>query len=97
MMRRELREALQKTFLEQLILTGNVKFSAHAIGVSQMSVYRWRWKDLEFAARWNDAIQQATDAAIKKARRNAVDAVARFILEGRAVPKRKAERERWGV
>jgi hypothetical protein len=54
-------------FLDNLRKRPSVAFAAKAAGVGRRTVYEWRETDAEFAAQWDDAIEDALDDAEKKA------------------------------
>lgn len=59
-------------FLEFLRKTGNVSYSAKEAGFARFSFYRLRKKDPDFAADWDDAVEEATDSLELEARRRAL-------------------------
>ncbi len=73
--RTKLTRKRKQTFLEHLRETANVTESAQAAGVSRTAKYDRRAIDPELAKAWDDAIEQATDALEKEARRRALDGV----------------------
>lgn len=62
-------------FLHVLSETCNVGKAAGAIGVSRMTVYRWREDDPEFAAAWDAAKRVGVTALEDEAHRRAFDGV----------------------
>lgn len=60
-------------FLESLRASANVSKSAESIGVSRTCVYEHKANDEAFAAAWDDAIEEATDALEAEARRRALE------------------------
>ncbi len=73
--RTKLTRQRKRTFLEHLRATCNVTESAQVAGVSRTAMYERRAIDPELAKAWDDAIEQATDALEKEARRRALDGV----------------------
>ena len=72
-------------FLEALRTTPIIKQACRAAGVSRKVAYDWRKKDGEFAAEWNDALQDGIDTleAILMRRAEERDTVAMiFLLKG---------------
>lgn len=72
----------REKFLEHLARTGNVTQSAEASGFTRKTAYKHRREDPEFAAAWDDAFEQATDALESEARRRAYDGVKRPVYQG---------------
>lgn len=72
---------LYALFFEQLAKTCNVTMSAKAIGVSRQHVHHKRRTNKEFAKRWEDAIEQATDALEHAARGRAMDGYQRPVYQ----------------
>ncbi len=73
--RTKLTRQRKQTFLEHLRETCNVTESAQVAGVSRTALYERRAIDPELAKAWDDAVEQATDALEKEARRRALDGV----------------------
>jgi len=73
--RTKLTRERKRTFLEHLRETANVTESAQVAGVSRTAMYERRAIDPELSKAWDDAIEQATDALEKEARRRALDGV----------------------
>lgn len=74
-------------FLEQLTATGNVSGSARAVGVSSTAVYALRNKDADFAAAWDQALEDAADTLEAEARRRAVQGVQEpVVYQGQLTP-----------
>ena len=67
----------KRAFLAALAITGNVSASARAAGIERASTYAARNVDDAFAAAWEDAMEQATDALELEARRRAADGMVR--------------------
>lgn len=51
----------RETFLAQLRLVPNVSAAARAAKISRNAAYTWRDEDPDFAAAWEDAINEAVD------------------------------------
>jgi hypothetical protein len=68
----------------------SVFHAAQAAGVGRATVYRWRDDDTEFAAQWDDAIEDAVDAlesSLYERALNGTDTTAAiFLLKGRRRP-----------
>lgn len=68
------------TFLETLRDTANVSAAARAASVNRRTVYSWRDENPDFAADWDEALEEATDALEAEARRRALDGVAKAVF-----------------
>lgn len=74
-------------FLSSLTDTCNVSASARAAGISTTSVYALRKTDADFAAAWDQAIEDSTDALEAEARRRAVQGVQEpIVYQGQLTP-----------
>lgn len=62
-------------FLEKLTQTANVTASAQASGFDRRTAYDMRSVDPDFAAAWDDALEQSIDTLEAEARRRAMDGV----------------------
>lgn len=66
-------------FIDALRETGNVTAAARAAGIDRSTAYRYRNKDTaparEFAAAWDDALEEAIDSLEAEAWRRARDGV----------------------
>lgn len=51
----------RKLFLDQLAVGSSISFAAAAAGGTPQNFRRWRETDPDFAADWDDAIEQGTD------------------------------------
>lgn len=51
----------RKLFLDQLAVGNSVSFSAHAAGATTSQFKRWREQDENFAADWDEAVEEGTD------------------------------------
>ena len=65
-----------KAFLNALARTGNVAGSAELVGMSRAAAYKARRTNKRFAAKWEEAIDVATDAMELEARRRGMSGVA---------------------
>ena len=70
---RQVTSEKEAAFLEQLRLTGNVTASARTIGNARKTFYLHRDQDSEFAAAWDEALLEATDALEAEVRRRGHD------------------------
>lgn len=61
--------------MASLAVLGNISAAARAAGVERKTAYAWRNGDEDFAAAWDDAIEQAADLIELEARRRAVEGV----------------------
>lgn len=74
-------------FLEQLTATGNVSASARSVGVSSTNVYALRKSDGDFAAAWDQALEDASDDLEAEARRRAIKGVEEpVVYQGQLTP-----------
>ncbi len=53
----EFSEAQREAFLDSLAETCNVRLSAERAGIAPPSLYRWRGRDMDFAAKWQAALR----------------------------------------
>jgi hypothetical protein len=60
-------------FLAELADTANVTHSAKVAGIDRGTAYELRKVDPQFAAAWDNAIEQSTDAMEAEARRRGLD------------------------
>lgn len=63
----------QTAFLDALKRTGIIASACRASGVSYTQVHQLRSKNDDFAAAWDEAIEQATDSLETEARRRALE------------------------
>ena len=73
-------------FLATFRQTGNVLLSCHAAGIDRSTAYRERQRNSDFAAKWESAEQDATEALEAEARRRAMnssDVLLIFLLKAR--------------
>ncbi len=73
--RRKSTENLKAEFLEALSHTAIVTVSCEVTGLSRRSIYNWRAADANFAAAWEESLEQATERLEEEVRRRAVDGV----------------------
>jgi hypothetical protein len=74
----------QPNFFEALRVSGNVRAACRAAGIGRTIVYRYRERNLAFARRWEEALEEATDVLDAVARQRAVagsDALLMFLLK----------------
>jgi hypothetical protein len=67
-----------KAFIAALRDTGNVRESCEAAGITRTAAYDAAKRDEEFAAAWEDAIQDAADMLESAARKRAHDGLRRY-------------------
>lgn len=75
----------KKKFLEELSKAQSVSAAARSCAVSRTALYNLRENDSEFAAAWDDAIEQGVDALEDEAVRRALsssDTLMIFLLKG---------------
>lgn len=63
----------RQAFLDSLRVTGNVSAAARLVGKARASLYRIRRNDPDFAAAWQDALEEAVDWLELEALRCAVE------------------------
>jgi hypothetical protein len=63
----------EQAFLTALTTSPNVSGAAKAAGVTRQRVYQVRSEDPAFAKRWDDAVEEATDALEGRAYKLALD------------------------
>lgn len=51
----------KRTFIEQLRLRAAIYVAAKRTGINKLTAYRWRDSDPEFAAAWEEALDDAAD------------------------------------
>lgn len=62
-------------FIEHLRKHGNISAAARSVNVERKAAYDAKQTDLDFAAQWEDAIEEATDALEAEARRRALEGI----------------------
>lgn len=76
-----------KPFLDHLRTSCNVAGSCRAAGVSHTAVYTLRDKDADFAAAWDDALEESYDHLEAEARRRAFEGVEEpVVYQGQLTP-----------
>jgi hypothetical protein len=84
----------EKRFLNSLRKYGNVSKAARAAGVGRRTAYEWREEDKAFAAAWDGALEEATDALELEARRRAHEGVERVkVFHGQIIMVPKLDRK----
>ena len=68
-------------FLRVLRESCNVSAAAREVGFARRSLYTLRERDEEFAAQWDEAVEEATDTLEREARRRAVEGTDRPIYQ----------------
>jgi hypothetical protein len=63
----------RELFLEALRRVPNVSAAARAAGIAKRSAYDWREADSDFAAEWDDAVDESVDNLEQKAWERAED------------------------
>jgi len=66
-------EHARARFLEVLSQTANISMAARAAAIDRTTPYGWREQDSEFAAKWDQAIEQAIETLEAEAWRRAVE------------------------
>lgn len=72
------REVWEEAFLSALRITGIVKRACFAASISRSRVYELRSAAPDFAAAWDEALEDATDTLEQEARRRAIQGVQRY-------------------
>lgn len=72
---RSLTSRQRAKFLKALAQTANVTASAQSVNANRRTLYDHRAAHPEFAAAWDEAIEEATDALEAEARRRALEGV----------------------
>ena len=73
-------------FLAVLSMSGNIRLSAFAVGISRQAAYKRRGVDEAFREGWDAAILEASDRLHEEAWRRAVDGVDEYVVaQGRLV------------
>ncbi len=82
-----LKPAVQRAFLIAFRECGIVRMAADAAGVYRRKVYEWKKRDPDFAAAFDEALEDATDALEKAAHQRAVTGLVRkkFTKDGEAI------------
>lgn len=76
-----------RPFLDQLTASGNVSQSARLAGVNSTTVYGLRKGDGDFAAAWDQALEDASDDLEAEARRRGVQGVQEpVVYQGQLTP-----------
>lgn len=76
-----------KPFLTALAATGIVARAARAAGIESGAAYKLRQSDADFAAAWDEALEDAADTLEAEARRRAVEGVAEpVVYQGQLTP-----------
>lgn len=86
----------RETFLLQLREVPNVSAAARAAKLSRRAAYEWRDADEEFAADWDEAVQEATDGLEQVAwerAKNQSDRMLEILLKAHR-PDKYVERQR---
>jgi len=79
-------ESWKPRFLRLLRDTANVTLSADGAGIGRSWVYEERWRDESFAAEWDGALEEATDALEFEARRRAIKGITRKKFTSQGAP-----------
>jgi len=72
----------EAAFLGTLSKRANVTEACRAAGIQRATAYKRRAENESFAARWDQAISEASDALMEEAWRRAVDGVDRPVYQG---------------
>lgn len=78
------RQESKQRFLGVLSKSMNVTLAAHGAGLNRQTLYKWRAEDAEFAAAWDEALQEAIELleaeAYQRARKQS-DTLMIFLLK----------------
>ncbi|HLG85977.1 MAG TPA: terminase [Alphaproteobacteria bacterium] len=92
MKRNQFTQARRGRFLAALEASGNVSVAARAAGIGRATAYRWRGRDVTFAADWDEAEAVAADALEREAWHRAVEGVPEPVVSaGRLVMVERAD------
>ena len=69
----ENKEAIKQAFLEQYAKSGNVLLACHHVGITRVTLYKWRQEDPEFAAGMQYSREDSTDVVEAKLRQEAMN------------------------
>jgi hypothetical protein len=69
-------------FLKALARVPNVAAAARAAGVTRMTAYNRRHADADFAAAWDDALEESTDDLVGEAYRRAREGTLKPVYQG---------------
>jgi hypothetical protein len=76
------RARAQELFIATLQETSNVAQACRSAAINRSTAYEWREEDEDFAKRWNEALEIATDALEQEARRRGVEGVVEPVFQG---------------
>lgn len=79
-MARKNRTATRARFIETLELSANVGRACEAANISRSTAYKWREEDQEFAAAWEQAVENAIDRLEEEAWRRAFEGADRPVI-----------------
>ena len=66
---------VEERFLKELAQESSVSRAAKSVGTGRSTVYQWRENDVNFAKRWDEAIEDGTDRMEDEAVRRGVEGV----------------------
>lgn len=69
------RQRAREAFLDELRQRGNVRDAARVAGLARQTFYEWKGADPDFAAAWDEALDEAADTMEREAWRRAVEGV----------------------
>lgn len=72
----------RETFLDLLRAGNTATFAASAIGMRREGVYRHRADEPDFAAAWEQALEEGVDVLEQEAKRRAVEGVTKPVVQG---------------
>jgi hypothetical protein len=75
-------ESKREKFLAALRNSANVRAACQAAGLPRISVYRWRNNDAAFAAKWEEALDEAVDTLEAAAWQRGRDGVLKPVYQG---------------
>jgi hypothetical protein len=76
------KKTLQERFLDSLAKTGNISAACRASGFPRKSAYRLREEDPDFAAAWEQALEEAVESLEQEAWRRAAKGSLKPVFQG---------------
>jgi hypothetical protein len=70
----------RQAFLASLQQNANVRAACEGAGINRTTAYRERWRDLDFAAAWDDAVEEGCDRLEEALFKRAVDGVKKTVF-----------------
>lgn len=70
----------RQPFLAALQQNANVRAACELVGIGRVTAYRERWRDLDFASAWDDAIEDGCDRLEQALYKRAVEGVKKTVF-----------------